>query len=176
MTVNAQPVNPADVLDSLLGITPGHLLHTVRHARGKVVAATQGSQDLFFNPQPGEGPSLIERLLVAWYACTLTPQPALAEYYRAALQAAGGSDNVLAAVAAGDITGLADPRQQAILAFTRKLILAPVEGDRSALLALRSAGLATEEVVVLAQLIAFLSYQVRLAAGLGALQAAGAAQ
>lgn len=176
MTVHAQPVNSADVLDALLGIAPGQPLHTVRHARGKVVAATQGSQALFFNPQPGEGPSLIERLLVAWYACTLTPQPALAEHYRAALQGAGASETVLAALAAGDVGALADPRQQAILAFTRTLILAPVEGDRSALLALRGAGLATEEVVVLAQLIAFLSYQVRLAAGLGALQAAGAAQ
>ncbi|WP_408005485.1 LysR substrate-binding domain-containing protein [Pseudomonas huanghezhanensis] len=37
-------------------------------------------------------------------------------------------------------------------------------------------GLSTAEVVVLAQLVAFLSYQMRLAAGLGALLSAGAAQ
>ncbi|NYS41464.1 CMD domain protein, partial [Pseudomonas syringae pv. actinidiae] len=46
---------------------------------------------------------------------------------------------------------------------------------KAALQALQLQGLSTAEIVVLAQLIAFLSYQVRLAAGLTAIQSAGAA-
>ena len=42
---------------------------------------------------------------------------------------------------------------------------------RSALLALPAAGISTPAVVALSQLIAFLSYQVRLVAGLKAMKA-----
>jgi uncharacterized protein YciW len=57
-----------------------------------------------------------------------------------------------------------------ILKFTHTLITDPVTADRQALLALPQAGLSTPEVVTLAQLIAFVSYQVRLVAGLKAMK------
>ena len=63
-----------------------------------------------------------------------------------------------------------------MLGFTRTLVRNPVEGDREALNALLAAGLETIDVVTLGQLIAFISYQVRLAAGLSALQALEPAQ
>ena len=63
------------------------------------------------------------------------------------------------------------PRLAAILEYTRKLIEKPVEGDEAALKTLPAAGVSTPAVVTLSQLIAFLSYQVRLVAGLQAMQA-----
>ncbi|MGD7513504.1 hypothetical protein ACQCQE_25270, partial [Ralstonia pseudosolanacearum] len=51
----------------------------------------------------------------------------------------------------------------------------PIDGDRDALLRLPAAGLATPDVVTLSQLIAFLSYQTRLVAGLRALREASQA-
>ncbi|RMV27783.1 hypothetical protein ALP14_01174, partial [Pseudomonas amygdali pv. myricae] len=87
----------------------------------------------------------------------------------------GAQASVLADVSASRIDLLEDPRLAAILRFTRTLIESPVHGDQSALQALQHEGLSTAEIVVLAQLIAFLSYQVRLAAGLDALKSAGAA-
>ncbi|WP_080564255.1 peroxidase-related enzyme, partial [Achromobacter xylosoxidans] len=65
----------------------------------------------------------------------------------------------------------ADPRLAAILEFTRKLIEKPVEGDEAALKTLPAAGVSTPAVVTLSQLVAFLSYQVRLVAGLQAMLA-----
>jgi uncharacterized protein YciW len=59
----------------------------------------------------------------------------------------------------------------AMLNFTHALITEPVKADQAALLTLQEAGLSTPEIVTLAQLIAFISYQVRLAAGLSAMQA-----
>ncbi len=161
---------PGDLIDTLLELSPDG----VRHTRSKVLAATQGSYDLFFDPALAGGLSLQERLLVALHACHLTPQPLLSEHYQQQLQALGDAELGVQAVLANDLSGL-PTRLAAILRFTGTLIEAPVEGDRQALERLHEAGLSTPEIVTLAQLVAFLSYQVRLAAGLLALNAAGAA-
>ncbi|WP_122316847.1 CMD domain protein [Pseudomonas cichorii] len=174
MTSTVEP--GTDVLDSLLGIAPGTDLYKVRHARDKVVAATQGSHELFFDPGLQDNLSLAERLLVAYYVCRLTPQALLADYYLEQLQAQAVDPALIAAIDHGAIASLDAVRLQAILGFTRTLIESPVEGDRAALQTLQDAGLSSSEIVVLAQLIAFLSYQVRLAAGLGALSTLGEAQ
>ncbi|WP_191488104.1 CMD domain protein [Pseudomonas sp. FEN] len=175
MTSTAEPAAAADLIDSLSGIQPGTPLHAVRHARDKVASATQGSQDLFFDPALDNGLPLSERLWVAYYAARLTPHTRLAAYYLEQLSASGLNEPVRAAVDSGTLETLDDERLRAILSFTRTLIESPVHGDRAALQTLQHEGLSTAEIVVLAQLIAFLSYQVRLAAGLGALLSAGAA-
>jgi uncharacterized protein YciW len=159
-----------DLIDNLLGLAAPAPLHSVRHARDKVLAATQGSHELFFAEDLPGDLTLVERLAVALYAASLTPQTALAEHYLQQLQDRGVAPHVLATIQNDSLQDLAEPRLRAILGFTRTLILAPVEGDQSALKLLQDAGLATTEIVVLAQLIAYLSYQTRLLAGLSALQ------
>ncbi|NUO87043.1 MAG: CMD domain protein, partial [Cupriavidus sp.] len=104
-------------------------------------------------------------------AARLTPSPALAAHYQGRLEQLGTDAGQVRAAAGGTPADIADPRLRAMLEFTRKLIEKPVEGDRAALLALPAAGLSTPAVVTLAQLVAFLSYQVRLLAGLDALKA-----
>jgi len=163
--------SPGDDLgDRIAGLAAGGATHTLRHRREKVVAATQGSYDALFDPAL-RGLTLIERLLVALYACRLTPAPGLAAHYRERLQAARAEASLIDGVQGDGAPTLADGRLRAILAFTRTLIEKPVAADKTALLALPAAGLATPAVVALAQLIAFLSYQVRLVAGLRALSA-----
>lgn len=163
--------NPAtaDVVDHVAGLAAGSATHALRHQREKVAAATQGSYDALFDPAL-PGLPLTERLLVALYAARLTPAPELVAHYAERLAAAGADAALVAAAGQGDPASLADPRLRAILAFTRTLIENPVAGDEAALKALPAAGLATPDVVTLAQLIAFLSYQVRLVAGLKALK------
>jgi uncharacterized protein YciW len=70
-----------------------------------------------------------------------------------------------------DIQSIKNARLEAILNFTHTLITKPISADKMALSALPKAGLSTPEVVTLAQLISFVSYQVRLAAGLRAMKA-----
>lgn len=173
MTSTVEP--NADLLNSLLGIQPGTHLHAVRDARDKVASATQGSHDLFFDQTLENNLSLSERLWVAYYAARLTPHATLAAHYLEQLQVLGADKTVRAAIDSAAIETLDDARLRGILSFTRTLIESPVHGDQAALQALQQQGLSTAEIVVLAQLIAFLSYQVRLAAGLGALLSAGAA-
>jgi CMD domain protein len=156
-----------DVVDRAAGLAPDTATYAVRHARDKVAAATQGSYEALFDPALPGGLTLAERLLVALHACRLTPAPELAAHYEERLRAAG--------VDAHLIDAPDNARLQAILTFTRTLIEKPVEGDRAALLALSAAGLSTPAVVTLSQLIAFLSYQTRLVAGLRAMKALEAA-
>jgi uncharacterized peroxidase-related enzyme len=113
-----------------------------------------------------QGLSQRERLLVALYACRLAPAPLLAAHYRARLGDRGAADAALAAVEHGDPMALDNARLCAILQFTATLIRRPVEGDKALLMRLAAAGLSTPAIIALAQLVAFLSYQTRVVAGL----------
>nr|WP_179400825.1 CMD domain protein [Burkholderia guangdongensis] len=168
MTHNPDGDVANDVVDRVAGLAPGSAAHTLRHRRDKVATATQRSYDTLFDPAL-VGLALGERLLVALYASRLAPSPALAAHYRAELDRHGVDAAARAAVETGTPDDVADPRLRAMLAFTRTLIENPVAGDRAALETLPAAGLTTPEVVALAQLVAFLSYQTRLVAGLRAL-------
>ncbi|WP_251864913.1 CMD domain protein [Achromobacter sp. Marseille-Q4962] len=159
-----------DLVDQIAGLKPDSRTYAVRHQRDKVAAATQGSYDALFDPALA-GLTLAERLLVALYASRLTPAPELAAHYRQRLADAGASAADIAVAGSGKPADAADPRLAAILEFTRKLIEKPVEGDEAALKTLPAAGVSTPAVVTLSQLIAFLSYQVRLVAGLNAMKA-----
>ena len=161
-------VSTADLLGTLLAPSPA--VQALREARSKVTLATQGSYDSLFAADLPGGLSLELRLLVALYAAVLTPQAELAAHYRERLHAEGVTPAWLAAVEHDTLSGLDDPRLQAVLGYTRTLIVAPREGDRAALQGLLAAGLSAVDVVSLAQLIAFVAYQVRLVAGLSALE------
>lgn len=170
-TPASQAYDPAnDLVDRLAGLAPGSKTYETRHHRVKVAAATQGSYDTLFAPEL-PGLSLVERLLVGLYASRLTPSATLVAHYREQAIAAGADASLIVLAEQGEAGQAPSPRLAAILSFTRKLIENPVEGDREALLTLPQAGLSTPEVVVLSQLIAFLSYQVRLVAGLIAMKA-----
>ncbi|MDH6592453.1 uncharacterized protein YciW [Variovorax sp. TBS-050B] len=163
----------SDVIDAVVPLAPDQPVWALRRQRDKVVAATQGSYDAMFSPAV-EVLTVKERLLVALHACRVSKAGSLAAHYRERLMAEGADEAVVAAVDAGH--GVADARLQAMLAFTTKLIERPIEGDRAAVQALAASGLSTPAIVAMSQLIAFLSYQVRVAAGLKALAAAAEVQ
>lgn len=163
-----------DIVDRIAGLTPGMPTHATRHKREKVAEATQRSYEALFDPAL---PDLLlsDRLLVALYACTLSNAPALATHYAERLASIDTDRAVINAIAQGSID-TQEPRLHAMLVFTRALIESPIDGDKAALKRLPAAGISTPAVVALAQLIAFLSYQIRLAAGLRALQALNATE
>lgn len=159
-----------DLIDTLVPLEAGSPVHTVRHQRDKVVAATEGSYAALFDPALA-GPSLAERLLVALHIARLAGSAVLEAHYREHLQGLPALAPTEQAALAGQAAG---GRLQAMLDFARTLTLRPVEGDQAALLKLPAAGLTTPEAIALAQLIAFVAYQLRVVAGLQALQALGA--
>ena len=152
-----------DVIDRATGLAPGDALHATRRFRAKVVEATQASHDALLR-EPVEGLSTADRLRVAAHVCTAARASALAQHYDAEL------------AAAGDQAAPPSPALPAMLQFATALTTDPRRGDRAAIEALRGAGLADPAIVALAQLVAFLSYQLRVVAGLSALRASREAE
>ena len=161
-----------DLIDKMMGLQPGQPLYALRHQRAKVVAATQASHEALFDAAL-PGISLPHRLLTALYACSLSASGKLATHYRSELVALGTDALWIQDVETTQMTHISDPQLLALLAFTRTLTNNPIDGDKAALLKLSAAGLSTPAIVALAQLVAFLSYQMRVVAGLEAMQAAG---
>lgn len=161
---NAFPLSP-DVIDRVTNLVPGSVGHDLRHRRQKVASATQGSYDSIFEPAITDL-SVAERLLCALHACRLTPSPQLAAHYRSQALKENIPHDLTEIVALGSADDVGDARLRAMLVFTRTLVQKPIDGDREALAKLTAVGLETPAVVLLAQLIAFISYQTRLAAGL----------
>ena len=156
------PIDDTDVIDRAAGLSPGERLHAARRFRDKVVAATEASRDALLST-PVDGLSSADRLRVAGHVCTLAGAPTLAAYY----------DGLLADVAAG--VAAPSAALPAMLRFATALTVDPRRGDRAAIEALRGAGLAEPAIVALAQLVGFLSYQIRVVAGLRAMRAAAEA-
>ena len=171
MTTTSPTADLADVIDHVVPLSPGQSTHAARHQRTKVVAATQGSYDGLFSPAI-EGISVVERLLVAFHTAVLSKDNALATHYRDRLVAEQAGSSIIEAVATGATAALGKGRVATLLGFTTKLIERPIEGDREAVQTLVDAGLTTPAIVALGQLIAYLSYQVRVVAGLRATAAA----
>lgn len=159
-----------DTLDRLLELVSGSQTFEIRHQRTKVVDATQASEDLLLGG-PVEGLSISDRLLVALLACALTPSQALKNEYANRLSVLGVPDHTIQFVANAQLNRLNDPRLKQILIFTAALITDPIKADKKALLALKASGLTTPQITALSQLVAFVSYQVRVYAGLHALNA-----
>ena len=87
---------------------------------------------------------------------------ALVAHYRQRLLETGAD---VAAIEAMNVA----PRLRAILRHVSLMTTAPGSATRSDIEALRDAGLAERDIVVVAQIVAFVSYQVRVVAGLRAL-------
>jgi uncharacterized protein YciW len=149
-----------DVIDHAAGLAPGDPLHAARRFRAKVVEATQASHDALLL-QPVEGLSPADRLRVAAHVCTLAGATSLAQHYHGRLDDAPDRDEA------------SSPALPAMLAFAAALTHDPRRGDRAALQTLKRAGLDDAAIVALAQLVAFLSYQIRVVAGLKAMRTAG---
>lgn len=154
----SEPSVTPDAIDTAAALSPGQPLHATRRFRQTVVDSTQASHDaLLFDPV--DGLSTADRLRVAVACCEADGAQALAAHYRSLLD-----DPARAADAAS-------PALPVLLDWARLLTREPRRGDRAALQAVKDAGIGDATIVALAQLVAFLSYQTRVVAGLRALSA-----
>jgi len=150
--------HPADVIDTAAGLAAGTPLFEARRFRATAIEGAQGSHDALLH-EPVAGLSTADRLRVAVHCCEAAGAQELEAHYRALLKKheSEGADPPAEAGPA--------MRQWAALLTTD-----PRRGDRAALQALKDAGLGDAAIVALAQLVAFLSYQTRVVAGLRALR------
>ncbi|MER7797854.1 CMD domain protein [Microbacterium sp. NPDC096154] len=186
----------ADIVDLLAGIAPGSRLDAVRAQRPQARENAQRSFAALLEPaEPGAFP-LGERYAVAAFVADLHGFDRAAEFYADLLADEDPAlVGVVAAAAADGASsgpygvyrepGLAresasgpawsapaddlGPRLAAAFTHAHLLVFRPREASAAAIRALVEAGWSADDIVTLSQLVSFLSFQLRLAWGLRAL-------
>jgi len=188
----------ADVIDALVGITPGSPLDGIRARRPEARAHAQATYRALFAPKAPGNVTPQERFAVGAFVAGLHDATAIALGYAARLAESGASASLREAVdaaiaeakthgpygryAAGPLSredtggpiyraGAATrralgPRLAAAFEHVHMLVFHPRDAAPAALQALLDAGWSTTDIVTLSQIVAFLSFQIRVVTGL----------
>jgi uncharacterized protein YciW len=151
-----------DIVDIAAGLAPDSSVAVLRRQRDAFLRHTQGSHDVLIAPANPAGVSLAERAAAALRVASIERDRALITHYRARLHEIGAD---VAAIEAQNVPA----RLAAILRHVSLVATAPGSATQADLEALRDAGFAPRDIVTIAQIVAFVSYQVRVVAGLRAL-------
>ena len=156
----------ADILNSLLGITADSPLAQLRAQRPDATDHTQGSYDALFGDHPGTSLSRSDRLATGLRVASLHDEPAFVAHFTELLGKTGASEGAIADVTATPLTAGLSGRLHAILTHVDLLALDPMAATPADLEKLQAAGLSAPEIVTVSQIIAFISYQIRVFVGL----------
>jgi CMD domain protein len=187
-------MSETDIIDQLVGVKPGSALDAIRARRPQARANAERSyRELFV--APAEGLPLRERLAVAVFVARLHQAEAPARHYAdlladealaelvsaAAVSAAGEGPYghyPSAELSAENSDGPAwradaalGARLAAALQHAHGLVFHPRDASPEALGALLAAGFSSTEIVTLSQIVAFLTFQIRVVQGLRVLAA-----
>lgn len=157
-----------DVINQLGGLQPTSPVAALRDFRPEVVRHTQGSYDTLLTPTDAADLTLVERALVALRVAVLETSPVLIAHYRQRLIDVDAAAHLIAAIEQRDDAAL-EPRTAAIVRHVDLVTRTPGKATQADLQQLQASGLSEPAIVTLAQLIAFLSYQVRTLAAVSLL-------
>lgn len=153
-----------DVIAEIVGIEPGTRLADVVAGRADIMALTQQTHDGALTPKDPGGLSYAERAALACRIAKINGNKEFEEHFEKLLDKAGANS---AAARMADIFHVgADPREKALIRHVDLVAHSPRDATRRDVELLREAGLADPDIVRLAELVAFVSYQIRVAVGL----------
>jgi CMD domain protein len=191
----------ADVIDALVGITPGSVLDAVRARRPQARAHAQATYQALFAPIDPGTVTAQERLAVGAFVCGLHGATAVTDVYAGRLAENGAPAPLVEAIGAAvaeartagpygrypagalsredtagpsyragaAVRGALGFRLAAAFEHAHMLVFHPRDAAPAALQRLLDAGWSTTDVVTLSQIVAFLSFQIRVVTGLRAL-------
>lgn len=194
------PDSIPDVIDTLAGIAPGSPLDAIRAGRPQARLHAQTSYRALFAPDPPGGVTTAERFAIASFVAGLHGQAETVQFYAAQLAETGmalhdaiqaelpraAGSGPYGSYPEGPLTAENTPgpeyrvdaphraalgRLAAALEHAHMLVLHPRDSSASRLQALLDAGWHTDDIVTISQLVAFLSFQIRVIAGLRTLAA-----
>lgn len=169
MTVSTRPTPspaPADVINQLAGIAAESRVGQLRAQRPEVLRYAEGSYQALLEPEDRSGISRAERELIALRVATLTGSAALAAWHQERLERLDIGLGVRNAVINDPQSLVLSPRERALMRHVDLVSRAPASATAADLAALVAVGLSPREIVIVSQLIAFLSFQVRTLVGL----------
>jgi len=154
-----------DVIARIVGIAPGSALAEVVEGRADIMALTQNTHDGALTPKEPGGLSHAERAALAWRIAKINDHKAFEDHFEALLEQAGAPDS---AARLADIwfDGGSDIRSKALIRHVDLVAHAPKDATRRDIELLQEAGLSDMDIVRLTELVAFVSYQIRVAFGL----------
>jgi CMD domain protein len=159
----------ADIINYLAGIAAGSELARLRAERPETLQFAQGSYLALLEPNDPGGVTHLEREAIALRAASLERCLDVADLHRERLQSLDMSDEMIAAIEGGSDGAGLPARLTALLRHADLLTTSSRTGSAAALELLREAGLTARDIVTVSQLIAYLSYQIRMIATLRAM-------
>jgi CMD domain protein len=162
--LNVNETGARDVMDELAGIAPGSALAELRRQRPDVVRHLQASDEVLFAPADDGGLSPAERAAAALRVASLVRDPRLQEHYGARLAALDQSGELAKTVEGR--AQITDARWDAILAHVDLVTRGPGAAERKDIDNLLAAGLSSQAIVALSQVVAYVNFQCRVLAGL----------
>lgn len=152
-----------DIINQLAGIDDDSPIGRLRASRDISFNAAAGSYRELITPEDPGGLSYIECDAVALRVALLEKSPAVADHHRQRLLAAGAGHDLIAAIEQFPAErDRLDPHLETAIEHCDLLTTSPRDASPNAIASLRGAGFSTRDIVSLSQLIAFVSYEVRL--------------
>ena len=162
-------INQTDIINYLTGLPTGGELAKLREQRPETLAYAQGSFRALLEADDPGGVSRHEREAIGLRVASLEHFPKVADFHRQRLRTLNVSDAMISAIESGAAGGGLSDRMIAILRHTDLLTTSSRSGSPDAIAALKQAGLTARDIVTISQLIAYLSYQIRMIATLRAM-------
>lgn len=154
-----------DVIAAIVGIEPGSPLSETVAGRADIMLLTQQTHDGALTPENPGGLSHAERAALALRIAKINDHKAFEDHFEAMLEKAGMPED---AARMADIwfDGGKDARVRALIRHVDLVAHAPKDATRHDIELLREAGIGDADIVRLSELVAFVSYQIRVAVGL----------
>jgi len=154
---------PMTLIEDMAGIRPGTPLAEALAARADILRLSQASHDAVLLPKEPGGLSHGLRAALAARMARQNAQLPLAAHYDDLMRRSGDE------MQPSEVSPAEQTRVAAILAHSDLLTLRPRDATRRDIEALKAAGVEESDIVRLAELAAFVNYQVRVIRGLQAL-------
>ncbi|MBB6464874.1 uncharacterized protein YciW [Aminobacter lissarensis] len=158
-------VETKEIIAAIVGIEPGSELAAVVAGRADIVALTQQTHDAALMPVEPGGLSHAERAALACRIAKINDAKDFEEHFETLLDNSGASGDT-ARIADIWFDGGGDNRLKALIRHVDLVAHAPKDATRRDIELLQEAGLTDADIVRLSELVAFVSYQIRVAAGL----------
>lgn len=160
-----------DVVDEILGDARTDRVIALRAQKPELAEQMQSYYDAVFCPNADSADAFSpeDRLLVAIRAASTTGSTAVADWYVDQAQRAGVSMNDLERAKRVEEPWPGEDRLGSVMRHVDLVTRRPVESSRADIDALLAAGFSPAGIVVISQVIAYVSYQLRLVAAFRAL-------
>jgi len=165
-------IDANDVVLGEVGIEADSALRAVLETRADVLAMTQATHDAALRPADPGGLTHGERAALAARIARLNREEGLAAHYETMLREASPAPET-ARLADPAFKGAAGTRLAALASYTDLASLSPKDAGAEDIQSLKDAGIDDADIVRLAELNAFLAFQIRLVAGLRLMKGRG---